>query len=333
MKKKLFNLVDLFIFFFNQGYSLQETLDFCSMFDYEKEIIQIKEYLNQGLSLDEIFMILPFPTLFKEYFSFFKNEFTLEIALSKSLDICKKREEYKNIFFKKLAYPVILLIFLFIFSIFVIFYLLPQVEILFNDFNIQKSFIIKSLFVLLHAIPLFLALFTIVSAILVIFIYQSVSKQKFNHIEFLIKRTRIIKKIICKYYSLKFAIYYNELLIQHYDTTSIIETLYNKINDSDIKMIVYELHHLILEGCDFKSAINEFPYFSKDFKKYISIIQNAHENHNLENYIQLTFMQLNQIISNFIKITVPLIYGFVATFVIVVYISIIIPMMNVVSNL
>ena len=105
MKNKLFNLVDLFIFFFNQGYSLQETLDFCSMFDYEKEIIQIKEHLSQGLSLDEIFMVLPFPALFKEYFSFFKNEFTLETALSKSLSICKKREEYKNTFLKKLAYP------------------------------------------------------------------------------------------------------------------------------------------------------------------------------------------------------------------------------------
>ena len=189
------------------------------------------------------------------------------------------------------------------------------------------------MFVLLHAIPIFLALFTIASIILVIFIYQSISKQKFNHIDFLIKHTHIIKKIICKYYSLKFAIYYNELLIQHYDTTSIIDTLYNKINDSDIKMIVYELHRLILEGCDFKLAINEFPYFSDDFKKFISIIQNAHENHNLENYIQLTFLQLNQIISKFIKIIVPLIYGFVATFVVVVYISIIIPMMNVVSNL
>ena len=42
-------------------------------------------------------------------------------------------------------------------------------------------------------------------------------------------------------------------------------------------------------------------------------------------------MQLNQFISKFIKIIVPLIYGFVATFVIVVYVSIIIPAMNVVD--
>ena len=333
MKNKLLNFIDLLIFFFNQGYSLQETLDFCSLLNYEKEVKEIKNYLNQGFSLDEIFIMLPFPTLFKEYYSFFKNEFTLETALKKSIEICKKRDEYKNTFFIKLSYPIILLIFLFVFSIFTVFYLLPQVEILFNDFDIKKSFIIQCLFVLLHAIPVFLTLITIINIILMIFIYQSIAKQKFNQIDFLINHTHFIKKLICKYYSLKFAIYYNELLIQHYDTTSIIETLYDKITDSDIKMIVYELYRLIINGHDFNLAVNDFPYFSDDFKKFISIIQNSHENQSLENYIQLTFMQLNQFVSKFIKIIVPLIYGFVATFVIVVYVSIIIPMMNVVSNL
>lgn len=96
MKNKLLSFIDLLIFFFNQGYSLQETLDFCSLLNYEKEVKEIKNYLNQGLSLDEIFIMLPFPTLFKEYYSFFKNEFTLETALKKSIEICKKRDEYKN---------------------------------------------------------------------------------------------------------------------------------------------------------------------------------------------------------------------------------------------
>ena len=52
---KLLNFIDLLIFFFNQGYSLQETLDFCSLLNYEKEVKEIKNYLNQGFSLDEIF--------------------------------------------------------------------------------------------------------------------------------------------------------------------------------------------------------------------------------------------------------------------------------------
>ena len=103
MKNKLLSFIDLLIFFFNQGYSLQETLDFCSLLNYEKEVKEIKNYLNQGLSLDEIFIMLPFPTLFKEYYSFFKNEFTLETALKKSIEICKKRDEIKIFLYSSLS--------------------------------------------------------------------------------------------------------------------------------------------------------------------------------------------------------------------------------------
>lgn len=121
MKNKLLNFIDLLIFFFNQGYSLQETLDFCSLLNYEKEVKEIKNYLNQGLSLDEIFIMLPFPTLFKEYYSFFKNEFTLETALKKSIEICKKRDEYKNIFLKKLHIQLYCL-FSYLFFLFLLFF-------------------------------------------------------------------------------------------------------------------------------------------------------------------------------------------------------------------
>ena len=50
-----------------------------------------------------------------------------------------------------------------------------------------------------------------------------------------------------------------------------------------------------------------FLTFQMILKNFISIIQNSHENQSLENYIQLTFMQLNQFVSKFIKIIVPLI--------------------------
>lgn len=72
MKNKLLNFIDLLIFFFNQGYSLQETLDFCSLLNYEKEVKEIKNYLNQGLSLDEIFIMLPFLLYLKNIIHFLK---------------------------------------------------------------------------------------------------------------------------------------------------------------------------------------------------------------------------------------------------------------------
>ncbi|MEI3325140.1 MAG: hypothetical protein V8R64_01390 [Thomasclavelia sp.] len=54
--------------------------------------------------------------------------------------------------------------------------------------------------------------------------------------------------MIQKYYSIKFALYYNELLINGYDTTDIVIMLYQQIDDSDIKMLIYEIYLKILKG-------------------------------------------------------------------------------------
>lgn len=49
-------------------------------------------------------------------------------------------------------------------------------------------------------------------------------------------------------------------------------------------------------------------------------------------YMELTYQQFDLWIANFLKYLIPMIYGFVAVFVISIYISIIIPMMNIISN-
>ena len=53
----------------------------------------------------------------------------------------------------------------------------------------------------------------------------------------------------------------------------------------------------------------------------------------MSNYLTLSLDNLNHHISKIIKIAVVFVYCFTAVFVIMVYVSIIIPMMNVVNNL
>ena len=52
MKNKLLNFIDLLIFFFNQGYSLQETLDFCSLLNYEKEVKENNKKNKKNTEID-----------------------------------------------------------------------------------------------------------------------------------------------------------------------------------------------------------------------------------------------------------------------------------------
>ncbi|MGJ0894627.1 type II secretion system F family protein, partial [Thomasclavelia ramosa] len=144
----------------------------------------------------------------------------------------------------------------------------------------------------------------------------------------------LIRRLIQKYYSLKFALYYNELLINGYDSTDIIVMLYEQIDDSDIKMIIYEIYRQVLEGEALEDIINDFEYFEPLFIAYFKLlIHDNQKDKSLDNYLRVSIDTLHMQVTRLIKLFVPIIYCFVAGFVILVYVAIVIPMMNVVSNL
>lgn len=62
-------------------------------------------------------------------------------------------------------------------------------------------------------------------------------------------------------------------------------------------------------------------------------LQNPHQHQSITHYIQLTYQQIDFWIAKFLKYVVPCIYGFVAVFVITIYVSIVIPMMNIISDI
>ena len=150
----------------------------------------------------------------------------------------------------------------------------------------------------------------------------------------LIEKIVLIRRLIQKYYSLKFALYYNELLINGYDSTDIIVMLYEQIDDSDIKMIIYEIYRQVLEGEALEDIINDFEYFEPLFIAYFKLlIHDNQKDKSLDNYLRVSIDTLHMKVTRLIKLFVPIIYCFVAGFVILVYVAIVIPMMNVVSNL
>ena len=156
----------------------------------------------------------------------------------------------------------------------------------------------------------------------------------FKLIDLLIEKIVLIRRLIQKYYSLKFALYYNELLINGYDSTDIIVMLYEQIDDSDIKMIIYEIYRQVLEGEALEDIINDFEYFEPLFIAYFKLlIHDNQKDKSLDNYLRVSIDTLHMQVTRLIKLFVPIIYCFVAGFVILVYVAIVIPMMNVVSNL
>lgn len=334
MNEQLIYLLESFARFIEQGFNIQDIAVFIQPIDQIGFVESLNQCMNEGLSIDDALQKCKLPHYFLEYYQFFKLHFSLSETLLKTLKICKKRNEIKRSLVKRLTYPVFMIVFLVIFSIFVLVFLLPQVENLFNEFNIEKSILVKIVFILLKFIPWIVVLTLLCLGSITFFTLFSIKQQRYDYIDFLISHTHVMSKLIKKYYSIKFAIYYNELLENHYDALSIIETLYQQIDDSDIKMIVYELYHHILEGLSIEDVINEFDYFEMEFKHFFSlIVNNQTYDIRLDDYILYSTKQIEIKVNKMIKLFVPLIYGFVSLFVITIYISIVIPMMNVVSTL
>ena len=316
--------------FLKQGYLIKDVLNLCLIIHQTEKIKLIEQNLVAGKAFDEVIIEIDFDNTFIEYFKFFRFKNNISTAIEHSLKICRKKEQIFTQLKKELTYPVLLIIFLMFFSLFIVYGLLPSIMQLFVEFNISPRIIFK-LFEIIPIIVIFIILsFTVFFTISI----YAIKRKYFKLIDLLIEKIVLIRRLIQKYYSLKFALYYNELLINGYDSTDIIVMLYEQIDDSDIKMIIYEIYRQVLEGEALEDIINDFEYFEPLFIAYFKLlIHDNQKDKSLDNYLRVSIDTLHMQVTRLIKLFVPIIYCFVAGFVILVYVAIVIPMMNVVSNL
>lgn len=315
------------------GYSVIDALKICQHITHNTHIPIMLQHLESGHAIEDILSSLRLPRLFHEYFAFFKNKNCLSEAIEKSLDICISKQEYQNQLKSKLTYPLILIVFLFIFSIFVVFILLPNVNELFASFQIEKSLLIHIIFNLFYIIPCILIIIGASCIYASIRLFFALKHKSYKVIEFFLK-IPFIKNVLQKYFSLKFAIYYNELLQEEIDSASIIALLNEQMNDSDLKIVLYEMSNRILEGEALEDILEDFEYLDPLFLSFFQMfMKNPTQGYSLHQYIELTYQQFDLWIASFLKYIIPAVYGFVAIFVITIYVSIIIPMMNVISDI
>lgn len=323
--KNLYTLLDA-------GYSIDETLHLCQKIQPYSYIEKMISQLKLGFSIEECLMEAPISSLFKEYFSFFKNKNCLSEAIEKSLNICISQRQYKDKMKSKLTYPIILLVFLLLFSIFVICVLMPQVNQMFESFQIKKSVLFECLFLFYYIVPILFIGLIAIFIYMFIELYLALKTKKFKIIEKYLNFP-IIKIGLKKYFSLKFTIYYQELLYEDIDNASIIELLNHQLCQSDLKIVLYEINNRLHEGEALEMILSDFEYLDDLFLNFFQMfVKNPAMKDSLTIYMELTYQQFDLWIANFLKYLIPMIYGFVAVFVISIYISIIIPMMNIISN-
>lgn len=315
------------------GYNMEESLMICDRIMHHEVISDMLQKMQLGEDMQNIILKSQMPKLFLEYFQFFRNKNSLSEAISKSLDICMMNEEYRQKLKSKLTYPLILLTFLLLFSIFVVFFLLPQVNQLFTSFGIQKSLIISILFTFFNLMPLLIIGISSTCIISIVRLLLALRHKSYRIIEWYLKMP-VFGVCLQKYFSLKFALYYQELLNEEVDSATIIAMLNEQMTETDLKIVLYEINNRLSQGEALEDILEDFEYFDSLFISFFQMyISNPMQKDSLSHYIEITYEQIDFWINQLLKYLIPAIYIFVAVFVITIYISIIIPMMNVISDI
>ena len=332
MNKDILFLENLYTLL-DAGYSINESLVLCYQILHDDTIMNMIEKLKKGEDFSSILLKSSLPQVFKEYFSFYQNKNHLSESIEKSLSIYKTQKNFLLKMKSQLTYPCILLLFLMLFSVFVVFFLLPQVNQLFISFGIEKSIVIQIVFILFHVVPIVIMSIICLVSMMIIHLIYGLRRKKHHVIELYLK-IPLLRVLLEKYFSLKFCIYYQELAQEDTDCATIINMLNKQMIKSDLKIVLYEIENRLYEGEAIEDILKDFEYFDQLFLTFFEMyLQNPAQHQSLSHYIELTYQQLEHWVSLFLKYLIPSIYSFVAIFVITIYISIVIPMMNIISDI
>lgn len=313
-----------------EGYKTNDIILILNNIFDDSKVLKICNNLSLGISLEESIKSCEYDSYFIEYFSFFLSKNEISFAIRESVRLCKVKYNFKQKLIKKLKYPLFLISFLLFFSIFVSIFLIPQVSMFMNQFNSQSTVQMIS-FKIFSIIPIIIFCMSSIFIILFLVLWYSLKNNRIDILNRLLK-IKAFSVVIKKYYSIKFSLFYNELLKLNYSSVDALEFLVTSLVDSDISHVINTIYNKVKLGQDLYEVFKELEYFEDLLMKYILILENMNSiNKNLDSYISLsTNIFLNKV-DKIISRVIPLVYGFVGFFVVFIYISIILPLMNVIE--
>ncbi len=312
-------------------YDIDDVIELTSLLGDKKRLLNIQSMLQQGNSLSSAICKQNYAKEFIKYFQFFEMTNKSSYAIKKALEICTKQNALKQQLLKKLRYPACLILFLILFLFFIGIFLMPQVNTLLEQFSTSPSMMQIIIFKSFTIIP-FLMLFVLVSSIVCILILLYSIKSGNHQLIHKFINIKGIGAILKKYYSLSFALLYNELLKSGYDFNAAIHFMLENTKNQPIQSLVYQLYCSISQGMSLEASYESIPYFEESIIAFLIILSKQEKNNkNLDDYISLTIDIVQQFVDRIISIVLPITYLFIGTFVITVYLSIIIPLMDIVN--
>lgn len=292
---------------------------------------KIEEKFRKGSKVVEIFQLFSIPNNFLIMIKIADEVGTLNTTLAKIAKQIEFQEKMKRKLRKLLMYPLFL--FIFLMSLFIAFriYFLPNLEQIFYSRNENFYSNMTMTKILLH-IPDFLFVFTILFFICTSITMYRFRKKKIDEKLFLLQKIPIVNFFFRIQITKTFSKSLGDLLIGGFSLQQCLTILKEQQLNPYITYITEKLEHQIIFGETLSKAVDLTGVFFKRFHEFIEHGEKSgHLGRELIIYYELLDEKFQSIIKTSLSIVQPIFFLLIALCIVAAYLSILLPMYNLIE--
>lgn len=319
----LLESLDLFL---QRGYSLTETIDILYI---KYQLQEMRELLRQGRLLSDIFALMEFDQDVLLILQIAETSGNLKNAVNKSVTLLKNKIASKDQLIEVLKYPLLLAIIMIVALGFVAHFLIPQFESIYISFGIELNLFVSIVFGIIKILPVVTSIILLI--ILVMFKFIA-SRNLDTRVKIYLKFDFIAKNYV-KLYNQIFVINMTNLLLMGLRLDEILEILAQQNYNLLVQKEARRIHVELKQGTSLASAISNELYHDE----LILLIKEGELHNtlipNLENYIIFAQKERESRTQKMLFLIQPIFYGVFGLLIVMLYVSIFIPMYQMMDTL
>lgn len=319
-----------------QGYSLITAIELLSYHEKMKtrQLIKIMvDQLKQGEALHEVFLKAFFPKDICGFIYFSEQHGDLSLGLIEGGKMLKQREQAKLQLQHLMRYPLLLLWLSVILFYIMLKYLYPQFQVLYASMDIPLPLITRIFLSLNHLVfPYILPIIILLSLMIssVIYLLRHTSVIKLYHLLLRIPYFNTLLRVYLTYY---LSLHLGSLLKVGMSISTAFNIMKNQSFMIFFKNEAERAVKSLLQGESLPQVFSENHFYTKDFPSILSHGQiNGLLGKELFDFSQLLLKEMEDKLKNLLAFVQPLLLIFVGGFTLILFLSILLPVFQMING-
>ncbi|MDQ0213858.1 competence protein ComGB [Oikeobacillus pervagus] len=319
-----------------QGFSLGDAIEFLLMNFNSKDhqsIQLVRNELNNGSMLHEILQKLDFPPFICLQVLLAERHGNLAETCIYAGERWKRNEEARRKFLKLLQYPLFLFILLFLLLILLNLFLLPRFEVLYTSIGFTPQSGTKFLlFFLKTAPPIVMFAFLLFVTLTLCFLAYFFKQSPKNKVKIMLK-IPFLNEYFRLYLTQMFSKEFSQLLSNGFAVNEILFIFQEQKLHPILNYIATEMNEQLILGSSLAKVVKNIPLFKNELSRMVHHGEvNGRLDVELQLFSQFCEQQLEDKIKKVLTFLQPTMFILVGMTVIAIYLSVMLPMFQMVES-